>query len=103
VQTEAHRRLQSYAAISSCEAKRYAVYRVTTTVASEQVLRSFPLGESQEWYPGDGQTAYLCVQSHHLDAEQISWLATCTQITAWECLFDLVPLLAGCLLSRQIS
>ena len=93
--TEAHKKLQQHPAISSCVAKQYAVYRITTAAAPASVLRSFPLKEGEKWYLGAGQTAYLCVQSHLLSEAQISWLVTSPDIIpdiiAWEDLFDLTP------------
>lgn len=78
-------------AISSCEEKHAAVYRVTTTVAPELVFRSFPFGAGEEWYHGPERTAYLCLRSHHLNGGQITWVATCTQIVTWDALSVLSP------------
>ena len=86
-----HKKLQQRPAISSCEAKQCAVYRITTTATPASMLYSFPLREGEEWYHGAEQTAYLCVQSHLLSEAQISWLVTSTDIIAWEDLFELTP------------
>lgn len=93
---EKSRKLRQHPLISSCEAKQCAMYRITTTTAPGWVLHSFPLREGEEWYPGSRQTAYLCLQSHQLSNEQISWLATSTAIVGWEYAFDLAPLPVGC-------
>lgn len=89
-------RLSQHALIASCEAKQCAMYRITTTATPGWVLHSFPLREGEEWYPGAGQTAYLCLQSHQISHEQIRWLAISTAIVSWEYAFDLAPLLVGC-------
>jgi hypothetical protein len=94
--TEDGRKLHLHPAISSCIEKQCPVTRVVTTIAPEQVLRSFPLREGEEWYLGSGHTAYLCTASRWLSDKQISWLATCTTISAWDYVFDLTPMPAGC-------
>jgi hypothetical protein len=93
--TEEHKKLQGHPAISSSEEKWRAVYRVAPTTAPESALSSFPLREGEEWYLGAEKTAYLCVQSHQLSDEQISWLNTSTDIATWEDHFDLTPMPAG--------
>ncbi len=89
-------KLRQQPAISSCMEKQCPVIRVVTAVAAERVLRSFPLREGEEWYLGAGHTAYLCTSSHWLSDTQISWLATCTTISAWNYTFDLAPMPAEC-------
>lgn len=88
---EALQKMQQQPAISSCEEKHHAVYHVTTKVAPELVLRAFPFDEDEEWYRESERTAYICLQSHQFNSKQISWLAACTQIEAWEYLFALSP------------
>jgi hypothetical protein len=82
-------KLMSYPAISSCLMKQSFVYRLTTALAPEQVFRSFPLGEGDEWYWGIGTTCYLAMQASALNQGQIAWLASCSEITRWEYIFDL--------------
>lgn len=72
--------LQQHPAISTCEEKLRAVFRVTMTTAPGHVLCSFPFRGGEEWYVGAGKTAYLCTQSHQLNDQQISWLAANAQI-----------------------
>lgn len=90
--TETHKKLRQHPAISSCVEKQRVVYRITTITAPELVLSSFPLREGEEWYPGIGKMAYLCIQAHQLSGEQISWLTTNPRIVAWESFFDLIPM-----------
>ena len=89
---ELYAKLRLCPAISSCEGKRRAVYRIMTTIAPEWAIYSFPLGEGEEWYRGDENTAYLCKQFQQFSDEQICWLATCRHIVRWECSFDLMPI-----------
>ena len=86
---ELHAKLRLCPAISSCEGKRRAVYRIVTRILPEWVLYSFPLGEGEEWYQGNGNTAYLCKECHQFSDEQIAWLATCRHIIRWEHSFNL--------------
>jgi hypothetical protein len=91
-------------AISSWEEKQAYVYRVKTVVAPELVLRSFPFGEGEEWYRGGEQTAYLCLQAQRFNNEQVSWLATCTQIIDWDFFWPLSPMpLPGKLYQHSIT
>jgi hypothetical protein len=92
---EAFQKICQQPAISSCEEKHAVVFRVTTRVAPELAFRSFPFSEGEEWYRGGAQTAYLCLQSHQLSNEQISWLATCTQIVDWNRFYVLSPIPIG--------
>lgn len=91
------RKLSVHDAISSCQAKQRALYRITTTDAPRVILHSFPLGEGDEWYACNERTIYLSMSSHRLGYKQISWLATCTNIVKWEDQFILrpLPILAG--------
>jgi len=93
---EAYHKLIRHPAISSCVERHCPVYHVVTSTASENALRTFPLREGEEWYQGKGRHVYLCVQSPLLSAKQVSWLATSTEIAAWEYWFSLVPLSVGC-------
>lgn len=89
--TEDGRKLHRHPAISSCVEKQRFITRVVTTISPDLILRAFPLREGDEWYLGRGQTIYLCTTSRWLSERQISWLATCTHISAWESVFDLAP------------
>lgn len=89
---ELYARLRHCPVISSCEGKRKAVYRILTPIAPERFIYSFPLGMGDEWYQGNENTVYLCMQFHDFSDEQISWLATCRYIVSWEPFFDLVPI-----------
>jgi hypothetical protein len=89
--SEDHQKLGAYSAISSCQARRRALYRITTTVTPRSVFHSFPLGEGDEWYAGDERTVYLSMLSHKFGHKQISWLATCSEIVKWEDVFSLEP------------
>lgn len=93
---EVYETLTRHPAVSSCVKKHCPVYHVITSAAPEQVLRTFPLREGEEWYQGEGRSVYLCVQSPLLSARQVSWIATSTQIASWEYWFDLVPVSAQC-------
>ncbi len=86
------KKLGAYAAISSCQAKRRALYRITTKGAARSVLRSFPLEEDDEWYAGDERTMYLSLPAHKFGHKQIAWLAMCAEIALWEDTFPLEPL-----------
>lgn len=88
--------LKRHPAVSSCVKKHCPVYHMITSAAPEQVLRTFPLREGEEWYLGEGRSVYLCVQSPLLSARQVSWIATSTQIASWEYWFDLVPVSVSC-------
>jgi hypothetical protein len=88
---EAHKRLRRCPAVSSCEEKLCAVYRIITTIKPEIVFRSFPLRNGEEWYWGGEKTIYLCLTTHELSKEQISWLVTCRHIAEWEGFFNLGP------------
>ena len=81
---EDHQKLALHSAISSCQAKQSILYRITTSAAPEVVFRTFPLGEGDEWYWGPGRISYLSMQSQRLRQIQITWLATCSEIVAWE-------------------
>ena len=87
---------QQHPVISTCEEKQRAVFRVTVTTEPGHVLCSFPFRGGEEWYIGTGKTAYLCVQSHQLDDQQISWLAASAEIAGWERWFDLAQTPAIC-------
>lgn len=94
----AYQQLRRHPAISFCEVKRRVVYRVTTITAPKLALSSFP-GENSEWYHGDANVTYLSTQTDQLSDKQVSWLAACAQIVAWEYQFDLAPvkvLAPGC-------
>jgi len=93
---EVYRKLMRHPAISSCVKRYCPVYHVVTTTAPREALRTFPLREGEEWYQGEGRHVYLCLQSPLLSARQVSWLATSTEIAAWEHWFSLVPLSVGC-------
>ncbi len=88
--------LIQHPAISSCVEKHCPVYQVVTNTPPEKVLRTFPLREGEEWYLGEGRSGYLCVQSPLLSARQVAWLATSTEIAAWEYWFSLVPMSVAC-------
>ena len=92
---EVHKKLQRHSAISSCESKRRALYRVTTSIEPAHVLCTFPFRAGEEWYLGPGKTTYLSAQSHQLREEQLSWLNNHTEIVTWEDAFDLIPMLVG--------
>lgn len=92
---EAYQRLARHPAVSSCAERHCPVYHVVTGAAPAQELCTFPLREGEEWYQGEGQHVYLCVQSPLLSARQVSWLATSKEITAWDYWFSLVPLSVG--------
>lgn len=81
-------KLMSYPAIFSCQVKRSFVYRLTTALAPEQIFRGFPLGEGDEWYWGIGTKCYLAMQAPVFNQGQIAWLASCSEITNWEYIFD---------------
>jgi len=89
---EAYQKLLQHPAVSSCTESHCPVYHVVTSTPPEKALRTFPLREGEEWYLGEGQNGYLCVLSPLLSAKQISWLATSTEIGAWEYWFSLVPM-----------
>jgi hypothetical protein len=91
---ETYQELQRHPAISSCEKKRRAVYRVTTITEPKHALCAFPFREGEEWYVGSGKMIYLCVLSHRLSEQQAAWLATNTHISEWKYLFDLISVLA---------
>lgn len=93
--TEVQKQLQQRSVISSCEGKRRALYRVTTTTTPEHVLCTFPFRAGEEWYLGPGKTTYLSAQTHELREEQLAWLATRAEIVTWEDTFDLVPMPVG--------
>jgi hypothetical protein len=90
--------LQQNSAITSCEEKLRAIYRVITSTEPKHALCSFPFRDGEEWYLGSGETIYLSVQSHELSDEQISWLAASADIVDWKYTFALtpVPLLETC-------
>lgn len=93
---EAAERLKQHPAVSSCIKRHCPVYHILISTEPEQALRTFPLREGEEWYQGDGQSVYLCVQSPLLGTRQVSWIATSTEIAAWEYWFNLVSVSAGC-------
>ncbi|HEY1350540.1 MAG TPA: hypothetical protein VGF67_13030 [Ktedonobacteraceae bacterium] len=88
-------RLAQHPAVSSCVGKHCPVYHIITSTTPEKALRTFPLREGEEWYLGGGRSVYLCVQSPLLGARQVSWIATSTEIAAWEYWFNLVSVSAG--------
>lgn len=92
---EALQKICRQPAISSCEEKCANVFRVTTTVAPEQVIRSFPFREKEEWYQGIGQAAYLCLQTPQFAYEQLVWLASSRYILAWDSTYALIPVPVG--------
>jgi hypothetical protein len=99
---EDQKKLGVHAAISSSQAKRRALYRITTKSAPRSVLRSFPLEDDDEWYAGDERMMYLSLPSHKFGHKQIAWLAMCPDIVLWEDTFPLTPLpLASCNLAGQ--
>ncbi len=66
------------------------VYRLMTTGKPvRELLQTFPWDPGEEWFEGDAQTAYLCLQSLHIPTRQVAWLATCPFIRAWDFQFDL--------------
>lgn len=89
---EDQKKLGLHTAISSCQAKRRALYRITTKGAPRPALRSFPLEEDDEWYAGDERTMYLSLPVHRFGHKQIAWLAMCSEIVLWEDTFALTPL-----------
>lgn len=60
------------------------IYRLQTLISPIQdLLKTFPLGEEEEWFLADTHTAYLCLLSPHPSAQQIAWLARCSSIHGW--------------------
>lgn len=100
---EVCQQVRLHSAISSCEGKRRAVYRVTTKTTSEHVLCSFPFRAGEEWYLGSENSAYLCVQSPQLSDKQLAWLATNAAIAEWRSRFDLVPVLTASVYQGEVD
>ena len=92
---KACKKLQQNPAISSCERKLRAIYRVATATSPEHVLCTFPFRAGEEWYLGPGKTTYLSTQLQPLTDAQISWLTNNTAIASWEDTFDLTPMPVG--------
>lgn len=93
---DACQKLIQHPAVSSCVERYSPVYHVVTGIPPARTLHTFPLREGEEWYLGEGPNAYLCMQSPLLSPKQVSWLATSTQIAAWEYWFSLVPVSVRC-------
>jgi hypothetical protein len=91
----AYLKISRHPAISACEEKHAIVFRLTTTLPANLVVRSFPFREGEEWYQGADNTAYICLQSHELSHEQLAWLAICPHIRAWESSYALAPVTTG--------
>lgn len=86
-------KIRQQPAIFSCEEKHAEVFRITTSIAPDRVIRSFPFREGEEWYQGSAQTAYLSLQSSLLSYAQLAWLATCPHILAWDFFYPLSPVI----------
>jgi hypothetical protein len=89
----AYERIRQYAAISSCEAKRCALYRITTCAPSAHVLCAFPFKAGEEWYIGSQSVVYLSLRSHVLSNKQLYWLLENPGIVGWDDDFPLSPVL----------
>lgn len=89
---EGYQKLLSCPHVSSCQARRRFLYRVTATTTARSVFRSFPLGEDHEWYAGGERVVYLSLPSPVLARKQISWLAASPEVVEWENDFALVPI-----------
>jgi hypothetical protein len=52
---------------------------------AQTALRAFPLHMGESWFPAvdEENAAYLCLNSPQLSQDQISWLATQTEIALW--------------------
>lgn len=88
---EGHQKLLRCPGVTSCQARRRFLYRITTTATPRPIFHSFPLGEDHEWYTGGEKIVYLSLPSPVLSRKQISWLATSPEIVNWENHFELVP------------